>query len=110
MNDKLRNIFIGDVHGCNYELQELLSKIGYNQKTDRVILLGDLCSRGPSPIEVLQTIQELKLEAICGNHDLKIQNYVRSGRPEKHPLFYDQLSDEHKQIILKLPAFIELNN
>ena len=110
MSNKSRTIFIGDIHGCCDEMLELLSKIEYKKEADRVILLGDLISRGPQPIETISKIQELKLESVCGNHDLKLQNYLRSSKPEKHPEYYDELSEQDKQYILNLPAYIELDD
>lgn len=110
MSEKLRKIFIGDIHGCAEEFQELIKTIEYNKETDQVILLGDLISRGPLPIETITKIRELEVLAVQGNHDLKLANYLRSNKPEKHPLYYDQLSDEDKKYILSIPAYIEIDN
>jgi metallophosphoesterase superfamily enzyme len=41
-------LFVGDVHGCAYELKKLLKKV----QPTRVILLGDLFSKGPDPTKV----------------------------------------------------------
>jgi hypothetical protein len=89
---------------------ELLNKLEYSQETDRIILLGDLISRGYAPIETITKIREQKLESVCGNHDLKLQNYLRSGKPEKHPEYYNKLLDDDKQYILNIPSYIELDN
>ena len=104
----MRTIFIGDIHGVYDVLCELLDKIKYDQTADRVILTGDLLSRGPDPIKTLDLISTLKLESVQGNHDLRVYNFLVSKKPEKHPDYYDQLSDVHIQYLMKLPPYIEL--
>lgn len=65
---------IGDVHGCYYELKNLLKLIKFNQVTDHVIFVGDLVGRGPKSLEVLDLIMDLGDSAISvlGNYDLKL--------------------------------------
>jgi len=41
-----RHIIIGDVHGCNVELKELLDKLDLQYK-DTVVFVGDLIHKGP---------------------------------------------------------------
>lgn len=43
----MRTIIIGDIHGCSGALRHLLAKIAPDEKSDRLILLGDLFDRGP---------------------------------------------------------------
>lgn len=47
-----RTIIVGDIHGCFDELQALLEMSLWNQETDQLILVGDLMSKGPKPLEV----------------------------------------------------------
>jgi bis(5'-nucleosyl)-tetraphosphatase (symmetrical) len=63
---------IGDIHGCFRTLQRLLQKIGYSTPHDRLWLVGDLVSRGPSSLEVLRWARNLgnKVVTVLGNHDL----------------------------------------
>jgi len=63
---------IGDIHGCFRTLQRLLQKIGYSASQDRLWLVGDLVSRGPSSLEVLRWARNLgdKVVTVLGNHDL----------------------------------------
>lgn len=39
-----RTIFIGDIHGCLEELEELISRLSITSQ-DRVIILGDLINK-----------------------------------------------------------------
>lgn len=70
----IRSIIIGDVHGCNRELCNLLEKVQPGEK-DRMILLGDLFDRGPDSWEVFRTVQQLAEEfgerfvLLRGNHE-----------------------------------------
>lgn len=61
----MRTLFVGDVHGCAAELRELLGRA----RPDRVILVGDLFTRGPDPRGVWDLIRQHEAEAVLGNHD-----------------------------------------
>ena len=84
---------IGDIHGCYYELTELLKQLGYHQSTveaeagahppcvrppdgRKTIFLGDLVDRGPNNVAVLRLVMSMVNAgcALCipGNHDVKL--------------------------------------
>ncbi|KAI9323344.1 Metallo-dependent phosphatase-like protein [Dichotomocladium elegans] len=75
---------IGDVHGCRKELDALVAKIGYDyDRGDRLILLGDLTSKGPKSLEVVRRARELNAWCVRGNHDdkvIRIATFLRSSR------------------------------
>src|SRR5687768_11473240 len=48
-----RTIVVGDIHGCYDELTELIDKVKL-KKTDRVVSVGDLITKGPKSREVLE--------------------------------------------------------
>ena len=75
---------IGDIHGCDEELRNLLLELGYDTTVSpiahpdgrRVIFLGDLVDRGPGTPEVLDIAMSM-VEAgtalcILGNHENKL--------------------------------------
>ena len=70
----MRTIVIGDIHGCDRELWDLLEKTGPGE-TDRLVLLGDLFDRGPDSWDVFQSVQELaerfgdRFTLLRGNHE-----------------------------------------
>lgn len=71
----MRSIVIGDIHGCYKNLKELLNTVNFQEKTDRLISLGDLMDRGKQSYEVFDFFRKLKLQIndraviIRGNHE-----------------------------------------
>jgi protein phosphatase len=81
---------IGDLHGCQDELLDLLARLGYQLDEHagarhpdgrRVIFLGDLVDRGPKVIETVRLVQRMVTagQAFCvpGNHDMKLWRYLK---------------------------------
>ncbi len=70
----MRNIIIGDIHGCARELGELLDKVQPGP-ADRLILLGDLFDRGPDSWDVFVKVRRLekiygdRFVLLRGNHE-----------------------------------------
>ncbi len=116
MND--RTIFIGDVHGCLDELDELIKNLGVRSR-DSVIVLGDMIDRGPDPVGVVRRVRESGWQSILGNHEekalrwLKNESMVKSGRPnqmqppgEKRAAEWRRLSAQDLGWLWKLPLTI----
>lgn len=79
---------IGDVHGCRAELEQLLTKLGYQLDATpthpdgrRVIFLGDLVDRGPDNVGVLRLAMDMvavgSAIAVPGNHEARLQRALR---------------------------------
>ena len=68
VNSLMRIGFISDIHGNFTALQAVLEDMKA-QSVDEIICLGDTISLGPQPLEVLNTLRELKCTIIQGNHD-----------------------------------------
>lgn len=66
-------LVVGDVHGCVDELTDLLQLVGDPHR--KVIFVGDLVAKGPSPREVLQRVRSLSAASVRGNHDQHYLNF-----------------------------------
>lgn len=71
---------IGDIHGCAYELKQLLKILPFD-KDSTIVFLGDYVDRGPGSQEVIQTIIELKkhtqVVTLTGNHEDMFLEFLR---------------------------------
>ncbi len=83
---------IGDVHGCYETLQALWPQLGFDQRADRLWLVGDLVNRGPHSLEVLRWARKMsdrlgdRMRVVLGNHDLHLvamhDGYARARRKD----------------------------
>lgn len=65
---------IGDVHGCFDTFRNLLRRIAFDRRQDRLWFVGDLVNRGPRSLEMLRWAVEHDnlLIVVLGNHDLHL--------------------------------------
>ncbi len=73
-------LFVGDVHGCAGELEELLHRAGYSPPAHRLLLTGDAFSRGPEPLRVWEILRDTGAEMVLGNHDDRLLRQLRVHR------------------------------
>jgi hypothetical protein len=76
-----RTIFIGDVHGCLDELEEMWRTLA-PASGDTVVLVGDLVAKGPDSQGVVQFARERGCRAVCGNHDERLLRWRRDPATE----------------------------
>ena len=82
--------FIGDVHGCADELEELLADLGYSRDEQdiwrhpagrKAVFVGDLVDRGPRIVDTLNIVMSMVRaeSALCvpGNHDVKLMRKLQ---------------------------------
>lgn len=62
--------FVGDIHGCARELDDLLGAIRFDPDSDELWLTGDLVNRGPDSAAALRLARDLGGHGVLGNHDL----------------------------------------
>ena len=73
-----RTLFIGDVHGCSRELEELLERLELSDG-DHVVFVGDLIGRGPDSRGVLRQAERIGATTVIGNHERRFL-VVRQAR------------------------------
>ena len=77
----MRTLVVGDVHGCARELCSMVE----TARADRIILAGDLFTKGPDPAGVWELIERFEMEAVLGNHDARVlessSEWRRRGLP-----------------------------
>ena len=102
-----RTLLIGDVHGCNDELGELLKKAGFSSE-DRLVLVGDLVAKGPDSEGVVKRARELGALAVLGNHDAHLLD-VRAGLSKKahHSKLAASMSEADWRYLDQLPLWLD---
>ena len=123
----MTTLFIGDLHGCIAELQELCEGTLYASLSagNSCIFLGDLFDRGPDSLGVVRLVRELmiqyptRVDCLLGNHDEWYLRYsqheqakaltgkknLMTTTPEKIKIF-QTLSSEDLDWLAKRPVYI----
>ena len=104
-----RTIAIGDVHGCADEFEELLRRLEL-KADDRVIQVGDLVNRGPDSHRVIELVREYQVEAIIGNHELRLLSARKKNKPsllnEDDQATVEQLTENDWKYLEAMPKFL----
>ncbi|MBS13848.1 MAG: hypothetical protein CME19_19920 [Gemmatimonadetes bacterium] len=114
--DDVRHFFIGDVHGCAREFDQLLKASSYMQGEDKLYLTGDAFTKGPDPLEVWRIIGTTGAQMVLGNHDVALLERLQarqegadeSDLKESHKHTLDQLDPVAAALILWL-EFVPLS-
>ncbi|PJZ31353.1 metallophosphoesterase [Leptospira kmetyi] len=104
----MRDIVIGDIHGCYDELMSLLKALNFSEETDRIISVGDIVDRGPDSVKVYQFFKENpKHIVVMGNHENKHHNQVLSYSQEIVKVQFGTRYPEFLEWVRKLPYYYE---
>ncbi len=84
---------IGDVQGCDDQLQALLEKIDAIDSKAQLLFAGDLVNRGPKSLASLRRIKNLgpRANTVLGNHDLHLLAVANGIRPRHRNDTLDEL-------------------
>jgi len=84
----MKKFVIGDIHGSNKALLQVLEKSGFDKESDLLISLGDIADGWNEVSECVDTLLSIKnLVAIRGNHDVWCYDWFEYGRT---PLIWTQ--------------------
>jgi len=92
----MRQLVVGDIHGCYEELAALLDKAGISE-ADEIVSIGDLIDRGPDSPAVLDFFQTApNAWSLFGNHERKhLMAWLgRGGLTPSQALARDQFSPD----------------
>ena len=85
---------MSDLHGCYDKYQMMLEEIKFDDKKDKLIILGDVLDRGKNPLCIIKDImQRENVELLMGNHELfalSVMPYVNSPVDEINEEFYSE--------------------
>lgn len=89
----MRTYVIGDVHGCIDELHNLVDLLKLS-RSDRVVFLGDLIDKGPSPKDVVMFVYNLSkrytVDLVLGNHEEKYLRWLRKSPEDRAKIFSNE--------------------
>ncbi len=105
---------IGDIQGCYKSFRELLNKIAFDSKRDKLWVAGDLVNRGEGSLETLEYLYSIRdsVEIVLGNHDITlIAAYygIKKSNPSIDPILN---SPNSKKLIdwLKEQKFLHVDH
>jgi hypothetical protein len=100
-NNNNNILIIGDVHGCLNELKKLvqtsIQEYNNNQPFKCIILVGDLCNKGPYSAQVIQYVREQPFwYTVRGNHDDGALAAALGDKKRRNEKRYDWLWNEEE--------------
>jgi bis(5'-nucleosyl)-tetraphosphatase (symmetrical) len=91
MKPPTRRFFIGDIHGCLFEVLDLLDSFNFRQDHDRLFCVGDVIGKGPYSVKCLQALEDRQARIVLGNHEHAALQYSLEKR--------NALSDENRALL-----------
>ncbi|EWC48105.1 hypothetical protein DRE_02684 [Drechslerella stenobrocha 248] len=104
-------IFVGDIHGMLQEFQDLLEKLeskGFLEDS-HIVVTGDMISKGPDSLKLLDTLIALNASCVRGNHEddvMKVYWKLKGAKQEGEGAMldnsdiyqhFDQMTDDEQR-------------
>lgn len=102
---------IGDIHGCNDELRDLIDYVLWRYPTVKFISLGDVCDRGPDVSDCFKALREWDSEIVLGNHDEKLLRWAKGSKVQIGPgqqISLQSMSPQDFEDLKRMHPFIRL--
>lgn len=76
----MKRFVIGDIHGANKALVQVLERSGFRRDEDQLIVLGDICDGWDEVYECVETLLTITNRIdLLGNHDEWFSTFLTSG-------------------------------
>lgn len=119
MNSKIntgRRLFVGDLHGCLDELNQLIIAFEFDPRLDQLFSVGDLMGKGPDVTGTLLRLIDLKAKVVRGNHDdylltaMKKSASERSARDQEYMNSLGNQLEPLAKYIASWPIYLEMDD
>lgn len=81
-----RDFAVGDIHGSFDYLDECMRQIDFDEKNDRLFLVGDLISRGKKSHLCSEFLSRPGIWSVLGNHEAALLELYKNGEPNEFTL------------------------
>jgi bis(5'-nucleosyl)-tetraphosphatase (symmetrical) len=95
---------VGDIQGCDEELQALLERLKFSADRDQLWFVGDLVNRGPHSLAALRRVRSLGDNAVVvlGNHNLHLLAVAHGARrPRQSDTLDEVLAAPDREALLE---------
>lgn len=102
----MSTLVVGDVHGCADELAALVRLVD----PERVVLVGDLYTKGPAPAAIWDLVREGGWDAVLGNHDARLLDPARLARDAEARAVGAAVGEAALAHLQRLPLWLEVGD
>ncbi|MBU1906216.1 MAG: metallophosphoesterase, partial [Candidatus Omnitrophica bacterium] len=76
----MKTFVIGDIHGAFRALLQCFQRSGFNRRSDRLIVIGDVCDGYSEVKKCIDELLKIKhCDLIIGNHDMWVLDWAARG-------------------------------
>jgi len=111
INQRGRDLVVGDLHGCFALLEAALERLDFDPTMDRLFSVGDLIDRGPESFRAGEFLSQPWFHAVRGNHEMLMLDAIRSGDPDAVVQWVGNGGNwwypDHEKLLLPLADLVE---